>query len=127
VTAFLNWQEAYEAGAAVCGGKGYNLARLARYGFRVPRGGVLPAGAPAGEIARGLERLGLQASRVALRSSATAEDSARASFAGIHRSYLDVSGGAAVEQAAQGCIDSLQTGQAVQYRRRMGYRDDEVQ
>ena len=29
----------------MCGGKGYNLARLARYGFRVPHGGVLPAGA----------------------------------------------------------------------------------
>jgi len=79
---FLNWQEAYEAGAAVCGGKGYNLARLARYGFRVPRGGVLPAGAPLSQIQHGLERLGLLDSRVAVRSSATGEDSARASFAG---------------------------------------------
>ena len=42
---FLNWQEAYQAGASICGGKGYNLARLARYGFRVPRGGVLAANA----------------------------------------------------------------------------------
>jgi pyruvate,water dikinase len=46
MSAVLNWLDAYEAGAPVCGGKGYNLARLARYGFRVPRGGVLPAGAP---------------------------------------------------------------------------------
>jgi phosphoenolpyruvate synthase/pyruvate phosphate dikinase len=38
MNAFLNWQEAYGAGTEVCGGKGYNLARLARYGFRVPRG-----------------------------------------------------------------------------------------
>ena len=77
---FLNWREAYEAGVAVCGGKGYNLARLARYGFRVPRGGVLPAGAPLSQIRHGLERSGLLDAKVAVRSSATGEDSVRASF-----------------------------------------------
>src|ERR1019366_5292643 len=109
MSACLSWQEAYQAGAAVCGGKGYNLARLARYGFRVPRGGVLPAGAPLSEIPRGLERVGLLDAKVAVRSSATAEDSARASFAGIHRSFLNVSGAAGIQEAAQGCIDSLGT------------------
>ena len=29
MSAFLSWQQAYEAGPLVCGGKGYNLARLA--------------------------------------------------------------------------------------------------
>lgn len=124
--AFLDWAQAYEAGPEVCGGKGYNLARLARYGFRVPRGGVLPAGAPLAAIREGLERVGLTDARVAVRSSATAEDSARASFAGIHRSFLNVSGVTAIEQAAQGCIDSLQTPEAIAYRRRMGFRDEEV-
>ena len=114
------------AGPAVCGGKGYNLARLARYGFRVPRGGVLPVGAPLSAIRAGIERLGLIHAKVAVRSSATAEDSARASFAGIHRSFLNVSGIDAIEQAAQGCIDSLQTPEAIAYRRRMGFRDEEV-
>ncbi|MGO9257947.1 MAG: PEP/pyruvate-binding domain-containing protein [Bryobacteraceae bacterium] len=123
---FLDWNQSYQAGPAVCGGKGYNLARLARYGFRVPRGGVLPAGAPLSEIRDGLERLGLMEARVAVRSSATAEDSARASFAGIHRSFLNVTGVAAVERAAQGCIDSLQTPEAIAYRRRMGFRDEDV-
>ena len=127
MSAFLNWPEAYDAGPSVCGGKGYNLARLARYGFRVPRGGVLPAGAPLSLIRPGLERLGLLDAHVAVRSSATAEDSARASFAGIHRSFLNVSGVAAIEQAAQGCIDSLYTPQAVAYRHRMDFRDEEVQ
>jgi pyruvate,water dikinase len=126
MSACLNWREAYQAGVAVCGGKGYNLARLARYGFRVPRGGVLPAGAPVSEIRQGLEHLGLVDAKVAVRSSATAEDSARASFAGIHRSFLNVRGAAAVEAAAQGCIDSLQTPQAIAYRRRMGFGDEEV-
>lgn len=126
MSAFLSWQDAYEAGASVCGGKGYNLARLVRYGFRVPRGGVLPAGAPLAEIRHGLEQLGLLEARVAVRSSTTAEDSAQASFAGIHRSFLNVSGCDAVEQAAQGCIDSLETPEALAYRRRMGFGETEV-
>jgi pyruvate,water dikinase len=126
MSACLSWQEAYQAGAAVCGGKGYNLARLARYGFRVPRGFVLPAGSPASQIRQGLERSGLGDAKVAVRSSATGEDSARASFAGIHRSFLNVSGAEAVEAAAQGCIESLDTPQAVAYRRRMGFADEEV-
>jgi phosphohistidine swiveling domain-containing protein len=126
MSACLSWQEAYQAGAAVCGGKGYNLARLARYGFRVPRGFVLPAGSPVSQIRQGLEQSGLWDAKVAVRSSATAEDSARASFAGIHRSFLNVSGAEAVEAAAQGCIDSLDTPQAIAYRRRMGFSDEEV-
>ncbi|HTX74897.1 MAG TPA: PEP/pyruvate-binding domain-containing protein [Terracidiphilus sp.] len=126
MTSFLNWAEAYDAGPSVCGGKGYNLARLARYGFRVPRGGVLPAGASIADMSPGLAQLGLDNTRVAVRSSATAEDSARASFAGVHRSYLNVFGQEAVKQAAQGCIDSLSTPEAQSYRRRMGFADEEV-
>ena len=106
---FFAWPEAYQAGPTVCGGKGYNLARLVRYGFRVPRGGVLPVGAP-------LSAIPAFEGKVAVRSSATAEDSARASFAGIHRSFLNVST-EGVQQAAQGCIDSLQTPEAIAYRR----------
>jgi pyruvate,water dikinase len=126
MSAFLSWREAYEAGVSVCGGKGYNLARLARYGFLVPRGGVLPAGAPLAAIPHGLEQAGLRDAKVAVRSSATAEDSPRASFAGIHRSYLNVSGSDAVRQAAQGCIDSLATPEAIAYRRRMDLGEEEV-
>lgn len=37
----LSWAQAFEAGLTACGGKGYNLARLARYGFAVPDGGVI--------------------------------------------------------------------------------------
>ena len=39
----LSWEETFRAGSARGGGKGFNLARLHRYGFAVPRGGVLPA------------------------------------------------------------------------------------
>ncbi len=123
----LTWPEAFAAGTAVCGGKGYNLARLARYGFRVPRGGILPVGASLTAIPQGLADWGLTQAKVAVRSSATAEDSARASFAGIHRSFLNVQGSGAIEQAAQSCLDSLHTPEAIAYRKRMGFRDDEVQ
>ena len=44
----LTWDEAFAAGSAVAGGKGWNLARLARYGFNVPAGGVVPASVYAG-------------------------------------------------------------------------------
>lgn len=39
----LTWEQAFAAGAAVVGGKGWNLSRLHRYGFAVPAGGVLDA------------------------------------------------------------------------------------
>ena len=41
----LDWNAAAAAGPAVVGGKGWNLARLFRYGFPVPYGGVLTADA----------------------------------------------------------------------------------
>ncbi len=171
----LDWYQAFQAGAARCGGKGYNLARLARYGFDVPEGGVLTAEAyaelmntpdlarRAGEITgvgadetlsapgviklhelraaiegarlpvpvqdalmRFLEETGLAAKPVAVRSSAVSEDSAGASFAGIHRSFLNVRGLDAVERATLGCFASLWTPQAVSYRRRMNVSDHDV-
>jgi len=124
---FLSWQQAYEAGPGICGGKGYNLARLSRYGFRIPRGGVLPIDAPISQIEAGLERFGLTDAEVAVRSSATGEDSAHASFAGIHQSFLRVKGAAAVREKAQLCIASLRTPEAIAYRRRMGIADADVQ
>ncbi len=39
----LNWQQCYQSGATKCGGKGWNLARLSRYGFAVPSGAVVVA------------------------------------------------------------------------------------
>lgn len=42
---FFSWPQAFLAGVEVVGGKGWNLGRLERYGFKVPAGGVLSAGA----------------------------------------------------------------------------------
>ncbi|HSD52046.1 MAG TPA: PEP/pyruvate-binding domain-containing protein, partial [Candidatus Methylomirabilis sp.] len=171
----LDWTQAYHAGSARCGGKGVNLARLARYGFPVPIGGVLTADAytelmrtpdlasRAGEltsvaadetlngpVTRKLQELraaiegaslpavvradlasfladtGLADTPVAVRSSAISEDGAGASFAGIHRSFLNVRGLEAVEKAILGCHASLWTPRALAYRRRLRLADPEV-
>lgn len=37
----FSWPQAFAAGPAVVGGKGWNLGRLHRYGFSVPDGGVI--------------------------------------------------------------------------------------
>lgn len=58
--------------------------------------------------------------RTAVRSSATGEDSADASFAGIFDTYLGVSGADAVINAVRACWASLFTGRALAYRRRRG-------
>ena len=44
-TLVVNWEQAFTAGVQVVGGKGWNLARLARYGFQPPEGVVLIAAA----------------------------------------------------------------------------------
>ncbi|HLN62121.1 MAG TPA: PEP/pyruvate-binding domain-containing protein, partial [Symbiobacteriaceae bacterium] len=171
----LDWEAAFSGGPQVAGGKGWNLGRLHRYGFAVPRGGVLscegyrlflkhpdlqnvfpkaarlqpdalvtPEGAAvleqvrnailaapmpaalAGETHAFLAAAGLLETPVAVRSSATAEDSATASFAGIHQSYLNLTGLPAVLEAVKRCYASLWTPQAVVYRRKMGLADDAV-
>ena len=169
----LTWHQAFAAGAEVVGGKGWNLARLTRYGFEVPPGGVvaasvyadlfrtpdiaalatplaavtpdevglpgvqarlaalrdlvvrtgLPAGARA-ELGRFLDRARLDGRPLAVRSSAAAEDGARAAFAGVHESCLGVTGLDAVSAAVARCFASLWTPHAVAYRRRLGVADD---
>ena len=175
-TFFFNWSEAFQAGVETAGGKGWNLGRLERYGFRVPTGGVLAAEAyqlfmaenilledtieiarsinidnienqeieeklnligkniEAGHIPEHIEReliskltdMGLLEKPLAIRSSATAEDSNKASFAGIHKSYLNVRGLDNILSAIKSCYASLWMPRAVAYRRKMNIKDDEV-
>lgn len=63
---------------------------------------------------------------LAVRSSATVEDSIKASFAGIHESFLNVSSPDNILSAIKGCYASLWTLRAVAYRRKMNINDDEV-
>ena len=70
-------------------------------------------------ITRRLARPGEHAA-YAVRSSATAEDSSAASFAGQHDTYLNVAGRAAILQHVRRCWASLYTERAVAYRLRNG-------
>jgi pyruvate,water dikinase len=63
---------------------------------------------------------------VAVRSSATVEDSAEASFAGLQDTYLGVSGAGAVADHVRRCWASLYNDESVAYRRRLGLPEDEV-
>jgi len=63
---------------------------------------------------------------VAVRSSATSEDSPDASFAGEHDTYLWVRGADAVLEKIRACWASLYTDRAIAYREEMGYHHDDV-
>jgi len=173
---FLSWPEVFQDGVEAVGGKGWNLARLDRYGFYIPAGGVLTARAyqifaeendlledmaeitqsvnidnigekkieqklllirekiKAGqipskirdELESGLKGMGLLGEPVAVRSSATAEDPAQASFAGIHSSFLNVTGWESILEAVKDCYASLWTPRSVAYRRKLSLADQDV-
>ena len=174
---WLDWNQAYAAGAGVVGGKAWNLARLHRYGFDVPSGVVIPVSVYAQFIEHNRLRSQLNSvsaavslrnisdvavttqiqrlhknisdgsfprefmeyvqtrlaalkflhSPLAVRSSATQEDGAKASFAGIHESYLNVSGVENILIAIKNCFASVWTLQAIVYRRKQGIQDTQVQ
>lgn len=121
---------------ASAGGKGLSLARLAAAGLPVPPGfcilssaqarlaGRPPAADPdlAAAVVRAYQALG--AGSVAVRSSATAEDGAVASFAGQQETFLGVEGEAALLDAVGRCWASLTSERALAYRRRQGVAED---
>ena len=72
------------------------------------------------EIASGYAGLG--AGPVAVRSSATMEDSAEASFAGLQDTYLAVRGADAVLDRVRACWASLYNDESVAYRRDLADR-----
>ncbi|MHA6784195.1 PEP/pyruvate-binding domain-containing protein [Pseudonocardia saturnea] len=78
----------------------------------------------AAEITEAYEELSLRCVDVnvptAVRSSATGEDAADASFAGIFDTYLGVAGASRVLDAVRQCWGSLFTGRALAYRLRKG-------
>jgi pyruvate,water dikinase len=71
-------------------------------------------------------RYATDATDVAVRSSATAEDLPGASFAGQQDTYLNVRGESAVLDAIRRCFASLFTARALGYREDMGFDHSEV-
>ncbi|MBI2913743.1 MAG: phosphoenolpyruvate synthase, partial [Chloroflexi bacterium] len=78
----------------------------------------MPA-AVASDIARAYRQM--DGGPVAVRSSATAEDLAEASFAGQQSTFLNVAGEAEVINAVQACWASLFEGRAIFYREQGGF------
>jgi pyruvate,water dikinase len=115
-----SWSDAFAAGAAVVGGKGWNLGRLARYGFPIPRGCVVTE---RNDVREALAQFDLQ--QVAVRSSAASEDGASHSFAGMHDSVLNVRGVEEAEHAYDIVDASLRSERARAYRQRAGIGEDE--
>src|SRR5258708_2060438 len=134
------------------GGKGASLARMSAEGLLVPPGFVLPAYVleqsvdgerlrtltlaqdylaaqaliqqtepPREAILAGYARLG---GKVAVRSSACAEDSEAASYAGQQETYLNVSGGDEICARVLDCWSSFFSERALFYRSRKGSLND---
>ncbi|WP_327580447.1 PEP-utilizing enzyme [Nonomuraea sp. NBC_00507] len=109
------------------GGKAAGLGEMIKAGERVPDGFCLTVESytsrdlPESELIAAYARLG--GGRVAVRSSATAEDLPDASFAGQQDTYLNVEGADALIDAVRRCWDSLYTERAVAYRATAGVAD----
>ncbi|WP_327085451.1 PEP-utilizing enzyme [Nonomuraea sp. NBC_01738] len=111
------------------GGKAAGLGEMIKAGERVPDGFCVTVDAyatrtlPERELAAAYAGLG--GGRVAVRSSATAEDLPEASFAGQQDTYLNIEGlnaenGGPLADAIRRCWDSLGTERAVAYRAAAG-------
>lgn len=98
--------------AAEVGGKAAVLLELERAGFRVPPLAVSPP-----DLRAAVERLGFP---LAVRSSATVEDGARASFAGQFESILRLESLEAVEAAVTRVRASARSPSVVEYCQKAG-------
>jgi pyruvate,water dikinase len=138
---------------ACAGGKGASLARMTAAGLPVPAGFVVPAWAleeavdgerltalaragdyaraqalvlraepDGGDVDEAYARLG--GGRVAVRSSACAEDSEAASYAGQQETFLNVEGAEEVRGRIVECWASFFSERALFYRERKGSLDD---
>ena len=127
------------------GGKGLNLGKLTQAGFLVPQGFCVTTDAYlfsvqglseqnansikelvlapdlVAEIRTAYEKL--QTARVAVRSSATAEDLSEASFAGQQDTFLNVTSDKLLE-ALKACWASLWSERAIAYRGTQGIADE---
>ncbi|MBI3857134.1 MAG: phosphoenolpyruvate synthase [Planctomycetes bacterium] len=127
MTYLLRFRDPLAASLEQSGGKGANLAFLTQRGFPVPEGlivttqafreyaatSALPAGLAAeirAEISPGRA--------MAVRSSSTSEDQAGAAFAGLHDTFLNVTGPDAILEKIEACYRSLWSDRAAAYRSR---------
>lgn len=77
------------------------------------------------EVKNAYQKLGANV-RVAVRSSATAEDLPDASFAGQQETYLNITGIDSMFNAIKCCFASLWTQRAISYRQKTGFDEQKV-
>ena len=140
-----HFSEINEADLPYVGGKGLNLGKLTGAGFRVPQGFCVTTDAYrfavqnlseqntrtiknlvvspelVAEIQAAREKL--QSPTIAVRSSATAEDLAEASFAGQQDTFLNVKDDELLD-ALKACWASLWSERAITYRQTQGISDE---
>ena len=140
-----HFSEIDEADLSRVGGKGLNLGKLTRSGFQVPQGFCVTTDAYIFSV-QGLSEQNannikdlvlapelvteihtahekLQTTTVAVRSSATAEDLAEASFAGQQDTFLNVKPEELLD-ALKACWASLWSERAIAYRETQGITDE---
>ncbi len=127
----VDLRELTAAEVALAGGKGAQLGAMLHAGLPVPEGFCVSTEAFRCGMNEGVRTAiaGAYAAiggRVAVRSSATAEDLPEASFAGQQDTFLNIEGTDAVIEAVQACWKSLFTERAVAYRRDRGMAEESV-
>ena len=148
MTWIKHFTEIDDADLPLVGGKGLNLGKLTAAGFLVPSGfcvtteayrtvvktinaasseAVQAVALPSSlvsEIVTAYNQLG--ADRVAVRSSATAEDLPEASFAGQQDTFLNISGTSELLAKIKACWVSLWSDRAAAYRREHGIEEAQL-
>ncbi|MBO0696868.1 MAG: hypothetical protein J2P46_00605 [Zavarzinella sp.] len=133
----LTFAQISPADGTLVGGKGLSLALTANAGLPVPPGFCVTTAAyrrhsgalhvdPALADALAAAYRELGGGPVAVRSSATAEDGAVASFAGQQETILGVEGEDTLKAAVERCWKSLQTERAQAYRERQGVAEADL-
>lgn len=118
---FLPFETVTDADLREIGGKAFTLACLLQAGFPVPPGAALTR-VPGREeeweaVFAWWDRAG--SPPLAVRSSGVDEDSEEHSFAGQHRTFLDVRDRGALRQAVEDCFASPLAANATAYRQRL--------
>ncbi len=108
------------------GGKAYMLAMMAQMGIVVPDGIILDALPTKDELAEIFKFARDGEYSLAVRSSATGEDSKENSFAGQNSTFLYVSNDTDLEHAIENCFNSIHKESSKAYRKHFLGSDKEV-